>query len=142
MQYLGDYFPTTRGLRNNNPFNIKRGEKWQGAVPAGLETDKVFVQFTDISYGVRAAIKILRSYQRQGMVSVASIINRWAPPSENNTNGYVSFICLHSGLTPYATLSKTQYLKLMQQMAVWESNVHFTIDELTAIYDKVGVELG
>ena len=50
-----------RGLRNNNPLNIRRtADRWQGA--AATQTDKSFVQFSTMAYGYRAAWKILDNY--------------------------------------------------------------------------------
>ena len=37
----------------------------------------------------RAAVKILRSYRKRGIVTVKDIIRTWAPPAENNTEAYV-----------------------------------------------------
>ena len=46
----------TRGLRNNNPLNIRRNNtKWQGL--SATQTDKSFFQFKTMAYGYRAAFK-------------------------------------------------------------------------------------
>ena len=85
-------FRSSRGWRNNNPLNIRRGEKWVGLVEK--PTDWVFCQFISMSFGYRAAYKILKSYFRyfnqNGMVcSIENIIRRWAPPKENDTDEYI-----------------------------------------------------
>lgn len=80
----------TRGIRNNNPGNIRHGAQWQGMAPE--QTDASFVQFTDAKYGIRAIARILLSYERQGLNTVRGIINRWAPPVENNTDAYVAAV--------------------------------------------------
>ena len=47
-----------RGLRNNNPLNIRHSaSRWQGARVE--QTDKAFVQFTSLAMGYRAAWRIL-----------------------------------------------------------------------------------
>ena len=82
-----------RGLRNNNPLNIRHSkDQWQGA--AETQTDKEFVQFKSMAYGYRAAWRILQTYyERFCMQSkpfmVRTIIERWAPPNENNTEAYI-----------------------------------------------------
>ena len=83
----------TRGIRNNNPLNIRRSaDRWEGA--AMTQTDKEFVQFESMAYGYRAAWKTLESYwhhfhaTRQPYTPV-TIISRWAPPTENNTQHYI-----------------------------------------------------
>ena len=51
----------TRGLRNNNPLNIRRNNtKWQGL--SVTQTDKSFFQFKTMAYGYRAAFKTLQTY--------------------------------------------------------------------------------
>lgn len=34
-----------RGIRNNNPGNIRWGDDWKGLVPKEQRTDKAFCQF-------------------------------------------------------------------------------------------------
>ena len=52
---------TPRGIRNNNPLNIRRspGQTWQGECP--VQTDKAFVQFRSMKWGIRAAFIISQS---------------------------------------------------------------------------------
>lgn len=78
-----------RGERNNNPGNIRHGgSKWQGL--SATQTDRNFCQFVSPEYGIRAIYKVLQTYQRDRKLNtVASIINRYAPPNENNTAGYI-----------------------------------------------------
>ena len=83
----------TRGLRNNNPLNIRRSSiHWQGEREE--QTDKSFVQFKSMAYGYRAAWKILQTYYdrfcgQEKPFTVRNIIERWAPPSENDTEAYI-----------------------------------------------------
>ncbi len=92
----------TRGLRNNNPLNIRHSaDRWQGA--RIMQTDKDFVQFKDIKWGFRAAWKILDTYcltfKKEGKAyNVRNIIGRWAPPTENDTDAYVRAVVKLSGL--------------------------------------------
>lgn len=82
-----------RGLRNNNPGNIRiTKDKWKGMSP--VQKDKEFFQFTEMKWGYRALIRTLQNYRRRhGCQTIADFINRWAPPSENNTGGYISRVC-------------------------------------------------
>ena len=82
-----------RGLRNCNPGNIRiTKDKWQGLRPQ--QTDKSFFHFTEMKWGYRALIITLQNYHRRhGCRTIADYINRWAPPSENNTGGYISRVC-------------------------------------------------
>lgn len=80
-----------RGIRNNNPGNIRHGQKWQGM--RDEQTDDAFLQFVSPEYGIRALAKTLLTYQaKHGLRTVAEIIARWAPPAENNTAAYVASV--------------------------------------------------
>ena len=86
----------SRGTRNNNPLNLRHSaDQWQGARKE--QTDKSFVQFESMAYGYRAAWKTLDSYWKhfkrlRQPFTVRAIISRWAPPSENNTDAYVTTV--------------------------------------------------
>jgi hypothetical protein len=77
-----------RGLRNNNPLNIRHSaDRFRGEI-AG--TDKSFKTFSSLAYGYRAAFVILGTYLSQGCNTIEKIISRWAPPAENDTESYIS----------------------------------------------------
>ena len=39
-------------------------------------------------------MKLLQNYRKlNGCRTIADFINRWAPPVENNTSGYISRVC-------------------------------------------------
>ena len=83
----------SRGLRNNNPGNIRiTKDKWQGL--REKQEDKAFFQFTEMKWGYRALIRTLQNYRlKRGCKTISDFINRWAPPVENNTSGYISRVC-------------------------------------------------
>lgn len=79
-------------LETNNPFNIRynKDNDWQGAV--GLCHD--FVKFETIEFGIRAGLVLLKNYIKRGL-TIRQIVERYAPPSENDTASYISFVCLN-----------------------------------------------
>lgn len=79
-----------RGIRNNNPLNIRRStDKWLGLSPT--QRDAAFFQFVNLTYGYRAAGKLLQNYQRlHRLYALNGLIERWAPAKENNTKAYVA----------------------------------------------------
>lgn len=86
-----------RGIRNNNPLNIRVGNMWMGEVAE--PTDKEFEQFIDIFYGLRAGFIILKRYiERYHLCTIRKIVTRWAPPAENNTNNYVALVVAKTGI--------------------------------------------
>lgn len=77
---------TTRGLRNNNPGNLRAGPGAIGKDSAG------FAQFASGVDGYRAMGEQLKAYNNAGLDNIASIIRKWAPASENNTEAYVASV--------------------------------------------------
>lgn len=87
---------TVRGIRNNNPGNLRHNDQWLGL--RAEQTDGDFCQFESMAYGCRALIKTLRTYhERHGLCTISSMIRRWAPPCENNTDAYVKFVSGYVG---------------------------------------------
>ncbi len=87
-----------RGLRNNNPGNIVHtGSEWEGEVKGG---DSKFKSFATPEHGIAALGKNLLSYEKKGLTTVSDIINRWAPPKENDTGAYVSTVAKQLGVAP------------------------------------------
>lgn len=87
-----------RGIRNNNPGNIRHSSAmWKGK--ADNQQDASFVIFEKPEYGIRAIARILLNYQKKYKLdTIEEIINRWAPPCENNTNAYVSAVARAAGV--------------------------------------------
>lgn len=89
----------TRGIRNNNPLNIRIGNKWKGLKYPN--TDGAFDQFISVYWGYRAAFIILRNYiKKYKCNTIAKIIARWAPTNENNTEAYIKTVCTTMGRGP------------------------------------------
>ena len=57
---------------------------------------QAFVQFDDPVYGIRAIARIMKSYEREGINTLAKAIDRWAPPNENNSQAYIDDVCAHT----------------------------------------------
>ena len=93
-----------RGLRNNNPLNIRKGkDQWRGLLPE--QNDKSFYQFKAMEWGYRAAFRLLRTYRvKYNRYSVRTIIERWAPPNENHTQAYIQRVCQEMGVPPHFIL--------------------------------------
>lgn len=85
--------PTPRGIRNNNPLNIRKGQTWLGLSPT--QSDPSFCQFRTMELGIRAACKIIQTYiTKYHLTTVREIIYRWAPPEDgNDTGAYIRQVC-------------------------------------------------
>lgn len=89
---------TPRGLRNNNPGNIRHGDTWIGL--AEEQRDPEFCTFKDPKFGIRAMVKIFFRYDDLNIRTIRRIINRWAPPSENDTDSYVRDVARRCSVDP------------------------------------------
>ena len=123
----------TRGLRNNNPLNIRRvpGQHWKGQEPPSNSPlkgeDREFVRFSSMEYGLRAAFCILDTYRRNyKAVCIEDIINRWAPPSENATSEYIRTVCRLTGFGGKERLVEDQIPALVYAMAFVECGAHIS----------------
>lgn len=89
-----------RGLDNCNPGNIRRSAvRYRGEVRPSR--DAAFKQFETMAWGYRAIFVLLDTYRvRYGLDTVAGMIARWAPPSENRTDAYIRAVCRRTGLRP------------------------------------------
>lgn len=91
-----------RGIRNNNPGNIKSGIAWQGAVG----DDGTFVIFDDDTWGLRAMAKDLTTkINSDGLTTIQDIISAYAPPSENDTATYIAAVASDTGFAPTDVLT-------------------------------------
>ncbi len=101
----GAIYMQSRGLRNNNPGNIRHGtSQWRG-MSSDQSNDSEFVQFDAPEYGIRALARLLRNYQsRHGLYTVRQIITRYAPPAENITGAYVDHVARVVGVNPDARI--------------------------------------
>ena len=131
-----------RGIRNNNPLNIRHGSKWQGLRPE--QTDKCFCQFVSMEYGLRAAFRLLRNYisgwggTRKPCRNIHDIVSRWAPESENNTRAYIDIVCKHTQVDAFQTISfsdRKTMIAIVDAMAQVECGRQLDINLISSAYD-------
>lgn len=126
-----------RGIRNNNPLNIRRGSNWIGL--SKHQTDPAFCQFDSMTYGLRAGFIIIRTYMtKYKLTTIHSIVSRWAPPKENDTDAYVksvsSMMKMHALLT-FDFSDRGRIVALVSAMCKVETGI--TIDQklIESAYD-------
>lgn len=157
--YLGSGY--VRGIRNNNPLNIKysASRDYMGKIPLAQNTDKVHEQFESMVFGIAAAIEHMtqRYISRSGWTvpncagqsytspfdTLRLIANVWAPkgcdasatlPGGNNPDAYISFVNKKTGINPDAKISPTDkdtLKKLIWGMALYENGTKFESDILS-----------
>lgn len=102
------------GMRNNNPGNLRPSfPPWIGQTGS----DNNFCTFSDLSYGLRAmAIDLSNKIENDGLDTIVSIITKYAPPSENDTQSYINAVVASTGWDPNApiVLNSSNLAALMQ----------------------------
>jgi hypothetical protein len=103
-----------RGYTNFNPGNIRRSDVvYKGERES---SDYSFKQFTSMAYGFRALFVLLRTYEViYHLNTLQSMLNRYAPPTENDTTSYVAFV---SGRTRIADISTIDTLNAKQMIPI------------------------
>lgn len=105
----------TRGLRNNNPLNLK-ALKGQRADKDGFRI------FDTMEEGIRAADRQLGINESRGTDTVSEQVNTWAPASDNNdVAAYLRSIKKQTGLDPNSKTGPGNRVALMAAMALHES---------------------
>ena len=90
----------SRGIRNNNPLNIRRSkDQWQGMKKT--QSDSSFCQFETFEDGWRAAFVLLTRtyYHKYRLYTIRGIVSKWAPPGENNTEAYIRNVSRLTGIS-------------------------------------------
>jgi len=120
----------TRGLRNNNPLNLRRTAiKWKGE--KSEITDSEFEEFESMTFGLRAGLINMKTQISKGFDSVEKLIGRWAPPTENNTSNYVKIVSEKSGYAPTHILAfeKDEMFPVVAAMCKIESGLTLNIED-------------
>jgi hypothetical protein len=112
--------PVPRNVRLNNPGNVDRTSiVWQGM--SAIQDDPRFITFVAPQWGFRCMARILKGDFREGAVTVHELINRWAPPIENDTGAYVADVAHRVGVGIDDTLMLDAHLlPLLKAIAVHE----------------------
>ncbi len=113
-----------RGIRNNNPGNIRLSPtRWQGQ--RTFQFDPAFIEFTQPVMGLRALMRLLLTYHfKYGLSCVTSLVNRYAPPVENATDAYIHQVArrLKVGRTDKIDLRHPATLILLARAIVRHEN--------------------
>ena len=123
------------GLDNNNPGNIRLSStKYLGEVK--ISNDKAFKQFESMAWGYRAIFVLLHTYNvRYGLKNIESIITRYAPPTENDTERYIAFVSYRSAIPrdrQIDTLSAKDMIPIVTAISRMENGVEAIHDDIKA----------
>ena len=137
----------SRGIRNNNPFNIKynSANNWEGQI--GIEPEGVFCQFSSIEYGIRAGFyNLINGYFNAGYDTITTIITRY---SATDQQAYIDFVSNELNANPDAVLVPTtdtliNLSKAIMQMEVGTTdyNAYITENMIIEGYNMVPDTIG
>lgn len=130
-----------RGLRNNNPLNIRiSSTPWVGKVADN--TDGTFEQFTSMEYGLRAALVNIRTYiRRDHRDTIEDIISRWAPAADgNDVRNYIAIVSRKSCVPDRYHLSyndKSRLSRIVWAMAFVECGQEISLASVERAWDMI-----
>lgn len=88
---------------------------------SSLQDDPRFIRFVAPQWGFRAMARIILGDYREGCVTVHELIDRWAPPTENDTSSYVTDVATRIQTGMDVTLALPgQLLALLKAIAIHE----------------------
>ena len=122
-----------RGLANRNPGNIRRSAvRYRGEVQPSR--DPAFKQFETMAWGYRAIFVLLDTYRvRHGLRTLAEMIARWAPPTENRTDAYIRAVAERTGIPadrPLETRDRATMIPVAAAISRVENGVDALLQEV------------
>lgn len=122
---------------SNNPFNIRfvPQNHWRGLIG---KTSSGFCKFSSMYYGCRAFAVLYKTYIHRGY-TVADFISRYAPPSENHTNNYISFVCAQLDCKPSYKPCESDFLDFAFAVASVESSVAVAV-KILPFLDQLNIK--
>ncbi|ELY4027380.1 hypothetical protein SMY33_003902 [Cronobacter malonaticus] len=140
---------TPRGIRNNNPGNLDRGSPWQGLV--NNPSEPRFCTFKDPVWGIRALAVTLITYHDKrrakdgsSINTISEVIERWAPPNENDTAAYIREVAKAVGVTPDMVIDLHDYdtLRPLVEAIIRHENGRGPLKTLNSWYASEVIEEG
>lgn len=128
-------------LSDYNPLNIRysKNNRWLGQIG----NHKGFCRFSRLEFGIRAAIVLLKNYYfNYNLRSISSIIKRYAPSTENDTDAYIAFVSheTHLGFDEKLNLVDLLY-KVLPAMSKFESGYYLHTDVIDDVVHKYKIFL-
>jgi hypothetical protein len=118
-----------RSVRNNNPGNLNFAHQGGAVLESG--SNARFARFGSMSEGVGALAKQLLRYRDRGLDSLTSIMNRFAPASENNTKAYIANLAkrMHVGADQHLNVADPEVMRaLIRGISQYEAGKSYLKD--------------
>ena len=112
-------------LQINNPGNIRNSPTtYVGEITPSRH--KSFKTFENMFFGYRAMFRLLNTYIIQHKIeTLEKMIERYAPPFENQTDKYIDFVSTRSGIGKNEILypNDKRLIPIVYQMAIMENGI-------------------
>mmetsp|Transcript_68864 Transcript_68864/g.125891 ORF Transcript_68864/g.125891 Transcript_68864/m.125891 type:complete len:234 (+) Transcript_68864:1-702(+) len=131
----------SRGVRNNNPGNIRVSSvPWQGKVTG---SDSSFETFNSAENGIRALAKNTLTHFSRGKDTVQKLISTHAPDSENPTSSFVNRVSNELNVSPNqkVNMRDANTLKAYVQAVIKQENKNYQYPE-KVLNDAINSALG
>ena len=116
--------------------------KYEGEVVPSRDIE--FKEFRSMAYGYRAMFVLLDSYRsKYGLCTIRQMLGRYAPPTENFTEGYVRFVSSRTGIAPdeiVNTRAARDMIPIVAAMSQIENGVPAIISDIEegwSLFSKV-----
>jgi hypothetical protein len=107
---------TPRGIRNNNPGNLRYLKDWGWPGVVGVDSAK-FAIFSTPEDGLAEFIRQLRRDQKRGLLSFAQLLPKYAPADDNNdVPAYILRVSEMTGIPADRPLNLNEPNELMRVM--------------------------
>jgi len=118
-----------------NPGNVRYNPAFSGIVGE----KQGFSIFKNDGYGYKAIYSILLTYlDRYGLNTISKIGARYAPATENNTNQWINIVSQISGIAPGATISKTDFYKIISGIVKIENGISISPADIEKKINSAG----
>ena len=108
-------------VQNNNPGNMRPVGKASGFQQFDTPQDGLNAMKRDLLAKVEGRSSAMKmNYGENYAPTLRNIISTWAPPSENDTGNYVSFVAKKAGIKPDQNLTSADVDKIMPAMIEME----------------------
>jgi hypothetical protein len=121
----------SRGLKNNNPFNlVKSSTRWYGEIDG---IDEKFCTFSSLDLGVRAGLINLYTGYFSKSLTVRRLVMKYSPPEDNisksdpdgmkSVEAYIGAISKRTLLSDSMVPIKSQWLSVASAMLYHENGI-------------------
>ena len=112
-------------IGKNNYLNIRTSSAFTWFGQTG--STRGFCDFESIEMCRRAgAYLLMRSYRKAGCKTIESVISRWAPKTENDTENYIKFVCKMASLSRSMRLVfDNDYASVLAAMEIIENGCDY-----------------